>query len=54
MIEPGAPLIVTLLPEIWIGLNCELFVKAKDVVPEKVISVPALRFVRIIALLAGA
>ena len=45
---------VTLLPEIWIGRNCELLVNPKLVVPEKVTEAPVLSFVRIMALLAGA
>jgi hypothetical protein len=54
IIDPGAPWIVTLLPAIWIGLNWELFVNSKLVVPEKVTEAPVFSLVRIIALLAGA
>lgn len=36
------------------GLNCELFVNSKVVVPEKVTEAPVFSLVRIIALLAGA
>lgn len=54
IIAPGAPWIVTLLPAIWNGLNCELFVKPNVVVPENVTVVPALSCVRTMALLAGA
>jgi hypothetical protein len=45
---------VTLLPAIWRGLNWELFVNAKLVVPENVTEAPVLSLVRIMALLAGA
>lgn len=54
MIDPGVPRIVTLLPAIWIGLNCELLVKPKLVVPEKMSVAPTLSLVRTRALLAGA
>jgi len=54
MTDPGAPRIVTLLPAIWRGRNCELGVKPKVVVPENVTMVPGNKSVSRMALLEGA